>query len=202
MAVYICLAFIVIILTACVVCNLLVINASSGKSYDKVADIPHNKYGLVLGTSPINSAGNTNLYFFHRIEAANALFKAGKVYTLIVSGGDDSDESSNGYDEPQAMRDELIKRGVPSERILMDYHGERTIKSILNARDIYHLDSVTLISQSYHNSRTLYLAKHYGLNAIAFNAKEPDVKKKVVKNHVREYLARVKMFIDLLRQKE
>jgi len=61
-----------------------------------------------------------------------------------------------------------------------------------------NIDSITIISQEYHNERALYLANHYGLKAVAYNATTPDIWGKKIKNGLREYLARVKMFIDLM----
>lgn len=42
--------------------------------------------------------------------------------------------------------------GVPADRIILDYEGTRTLNSIVKAKEVYRLDSVTIISQKYHNS--------------------------------------------------
>lgn len=97
-----------------VVCDRMVDNAAKDRLYDDVEDIPHRKVGLVLGTSPISTwNGRRNYYFDHRIKTAAELYKAGKVDWLVVSGGDYRN-LENGYDEPVAMRDSLIKQGVDS----------------------------------------------------------------------------------------
>ena len=181
-----------------IICNLLVYLNGEGKIYDTVETMPHNRYGLLLGTSPITRWGTHNYYFDRRIEAADKLYKAGKIDSLIVSGGNYVATEEYGCDEPAAMRDSLIARGVPSEKIILDYDGERTIKSFQNAKNLFHLDSLTVISQAYHNSRALYIAKHYDIEAVAINATEPDSGHKL-RNHIREYMARVKLFIDLIR---
>lgn len=69
--------------------------------------------------------------------------------------------------------------------------------SVVRAKEIFGQDSITIISQQFHNERALYLAKHYGIEAVAYNAKDVEYWKKKLKIHGREYLARVKMFIDL-----
>ena len=74
----------------------------------------------------------------------------GKVDWLIVSGGDYR-EAENGYDEPVAMRDSLVKQGVDPTHIILDYDGTRTLNTIAKLRDVYQLDSVILVSQQYHN---------------------------------------------------
>ena len=97
------------------------------------------------------------------------------------------------------MRDSLMKQGVDSTRIILDYDGTRTLNSIAKMRDVYCQDSITIISQEYHNERALYLAKHLGIDAIAFNAKTPGQHTSWWRNRGREVLARVKLFIDVAR---
>ena len=55
---------------------------------------------------------------------------------------------------------------------------------------------LTIISQQFHNERALFIANRKGLDAVGFNAR--DVSRRYgFKVRIREYLARVKMFIDL-----
>ena len=193
------MAIIVVFIAIIATCDILVSNNASGKTYDEVDSIPHRKVGLILGTSPISTwNGRRNYYFDHRITAGADLYKAGKVDWLVVSGGDYRN-TENGYDEPVAMRDSLMKQGVDSTRIILDYDGTRTLNSIAKMRDVYCQDSITIISQEYHNERALYQAKHLGINAIAFNAKTPGRRTSWLRNRGREVLARVKLFIDLAR---
>ena len=186
-----------VIITVMVVCDRMVDNAAKDRLYEDVGDIPHRKVGLVLGTSPISTwNGRRNYYFNYRIKAAADLYNADKVDWLVVSGGDYRN-SENGYDEPVAMRDSLIKQGVDSIRIVLDYDGTRTLNSIAKMRDVYRQDSIVIISQKYHNERALYQAKHLGIEAIGFNAKTPGRRTSWWRNRGREVLARVKMFLDL-----
>lgn len=147
-------------------CDIFVAWNASGKTYEDVDSIPHRKVGLILGTSPISTwTGRRNYYFDHRIKAGADLYKAGKVDWLVVSGGDYRN-TENGYDEPVAMRDSLMKQGVDSTRIILDYDGTRTLNSIAKMRDVYCQNSITIISQEYHNERALYLAKHLGIERL------------------------------------
>lgn len=178
-----------------VVCNVLVTGNASGKVFNRVEEIPHRKVGLLLGTAPVTPWGTKNLYFTYRIDAAAKLFHAKKVDFLIVSG----DNHSTDYDEPTCMRDSLIACGVPNERIVSDYAGFRTLDSVVRCKAIFGQDSVTIISQPFHNERAIYLAGHNQIDAIAFNAQDvTSVWTTWLKIHSRELLARVKMFIDLV----
>ena len=180
------------------ICDTLVGNNAKDRLYDNVDSIPHRKVGLILGTSPISTwSGTRNHYFDYRIKAGVELYKAGKVDWIIVSGGDYRN-SENGYDEPIAMRDSLIKQGVDSARIVLDYDGTRTLNSIAKIRDVYCQDSIVIISQKYHNERALYQAKHLGIDAIGFNATTPGLRTSWLRNRGREVLARVKLSFDIL----
>ena len=178
------------------ICHFLVVHNASGRLYDDTDSIPHRPYGLLLGTSPKSRySGQVNMFFKYRIDAAVALYKSGKVDTILVSG---SAHSYEGVDETASMRDSLVSRGVPAEVIMTDGEGIRTIESVLRARDNFGIKSYTVISQRFHNERTLYLSDHLGLHdTIAYNAVSPYTGWSFI-TYIREYLARVKMFLDII----
>ena len=158
-----------------------------------VNDLPKNKVGLHLGTSKYRAQGGINLYYAYRIDAAVALFNAGKIDYILVSG----DNGTEYYDEPTTFKNDLVKRGIPEDRIVLDYAGFRTLDSILRAKEVFGQEAFTIISQKFHNERAVYLAKHFNINAIAFNAR--DVTNSYgLKTRGREYFARVKASIDVL----
>lgn len=190
-----CIAFVVALI---ITCYLIVMYNATGKTYDNVKDIPHNKVGILLATSPVTPGGAHNYYFDNRIKAAVMLYNAGKIDYIIASGGDYTNSEEHGCNEPNEIRLALYKQGVPYERIILDYDGTRTLNSILKAKQAYELDSVTIISQKDHNERAIYIADHNGINAIGYNAMPSPIMRKRIKNTVREYLARVKMFLDFL----
>jgi SanA protein len=86
---------------------------------------------------------------------------------------------------------------VPKDRFVLDYAGFRTLDSVVRAKSVFGRDSVTIISQEFHNVRALYLAENVGVDAIAFNALYP-IYRKSVKIIIREKLARVKVVLDVL----
>ena len=175
-------------------CYAIVSLNARGKTFDHTEDIPYNEAGLLLGTSPITPQGEHNYYFDERIKAAATLYHSGKIKRIIASGGDYSNQG--GCNELTAMRDSLIKQGVPDSLISLDYQGTRTLHSITKVKN---LGSITIISQKYHNERAIYLAEHYGLQAVAYNATIPNIAKKKIRNISREFLARVKLFTDLIK---
>lgn len=155
--------------------------------------IQKNKVGLILGTSKYLKNGTVNLYFKYRIDATVELYKNNKIECILISG----DNSKEDYDEPTDFKNELISKGIPENKIFLDYAGFRTLDSVVRAKLVFGLNNFTLISQQFHNERALYLARKNGINAIAYNAK--DVPNKYgIKVKIREYFARTKVFIDIL----
>ena len=176
-----------------VISNFVIEISARGKTFTDPALTPKNKVGLVLGTSRMLVEGGINPYYQHRIDAAITLYKAGKIEYILVSG----DNGSNYYNEPTKIKKDLVKGGIPQEKIFLDYAGFRTLDSMVRAKFIFGLDSVTVISQQFHNERAIYLARKKGLNAIGYNARGISGKQGI-KVQFREYFARVKVFIDLL----
>jgi len=173
--------------------NIVIDQATKSKTFDTIADIPHNKVGLVLGTARRLVEGGLNPYYTHRIQATVDLFQAGKIEYVLVSG----DNGSIYYNEPTTIKKDLIEQGIPEDRIFLDYAGFRTLDSMVRAKVIFGLDSVTVISQEFHNKRAIYLARKKGLEAIGFNARDVSADQGL-KVRSREYLARVKVFVDLV----
>ena len=67
---------------------------------------------------------------------------------------------------------------------------------------VFEQDSFTIISQYWHNERAIYIARHHGIDAIAFNSDDVRYCKTYLKNHMREVLAKVKAVIDVMRYKQ
>lgn len=161
---------------------------TKNRIYDDVNSIPKNKVGLVLGTAKYASSGNINLFYKYRIDAAVKLYKAGKIEFILVSG----DNNRKDYDEPSDFKKDLIARGVPASKIFLDYAGFRTLDSVVRSKEIFGQTAITFISQKFHNQRAIYIANHYNINAIGYNAKD------VYKRHYREYFTRSKASLDLV----
>ena len=153
-------------------------------------DLPQMPVGLVLLTSREGSYG-INLFYKARLRAAVELYQSGKVRGLLLSG----DNSRMDYNEPQDMKDDLIKAGVPAEHITLDYAGFRTLDSIIRARKVFGQHRLIVVSQAFHCERALYLADHYGIEAYGLAADDVTYGGNVVR--WREVLARTVAFLDV-----
>jgi SanA protein len=173
-------------------CHRLVESRSQVFIYDHPDQLPPNDIGLVLGTGPELINGRPNPYFESRMDAAVELYRAGKVKHLLVSG----DNGTKEYNEPAAMQDALIERGVPATSITLDYAGFRTLDSVVRCREVFQREKFTVISQSFHNERAVFIARAYGMEAIAYNS---DQVRHFQRSwlRIREYLARVKAVLDV-----
>lgn len=187
------LVLISVVLVFIVVSNYTIASYAQEKTYDEVSAIQKNKVGLVLGTSKMLQNGRVNLYFKYRIEATVALYKAGKIEFVLVSG----DNSTSSYDEPTDFKEALIKKGIPEHKIFLDYAGFRTLDSVIRAKEIFGQEKITIISQEFHNERAIYLAGKNDIEAIGFNARNVS-RRYGLKVQLREYLARTKVFLDML----
>jgi SanA protein len=190
------ISFIILIalsLVTILYCDNQVKAAAQGKTFSDVSSMSHSHVGLLLGTGKYLGNGAVNPYYRYRIEAAAALLKAGKLDYLVISG----DNSRKDYNEPETMRADLIAAGIDSSRMYLDYAGFRTFDSMVRLREIFSQDSVTIISQQFHNERALFIARKEGITAVGFNAR--DVSTSVgFRTQLREKLARVKVFVDYL----
>lgn len=170
--------------------NAITDSAGDGRIYPDVSLVPDGRVGLVFGCNP-KVKGRDNLYFSYRIDAAERLWKAGKVKGFIVSG----DNSRESYNEPDAMKLALVARGVPAEMVVCDYAGLRTFDSVVRAKEIFGVKKVVFISQRFQNERAQYMATQCELDAVSFVAKDV-VGRGGFKTKLREVLARPKMVLD------
>jgi SanA protein len=160
--------------------------------YPSISSIPPNPIALVLGTAAETRGGRANLYFVRRMEAAAALYHAGKVRHLLLSG----DNGTWGYNEPMDMRKALTALGVDSADMTLDFAGFSTYDSVVRAKRIFGVQRMTVVSQRFHNERALFIATQVGLQAIGFNASERGIQK-TRRSWARERGARLKMWKDL-----
>lgn len=174
-------------------CNRWVINSTDAYVYTDWALLPDNEVGVVLGTSPFIATGKASAEFQGRIAAAAELYRLGKVRHLIVSGAN----PDSTYNEPRAMRRELLKAGVPEKDITMDFAGFRTFDSIVRAQAVFGLQRLTVITQRYHAYRAVFLSKKLNVSAVAFIAPASADGAYGVRNPPREVLARCKAVLDV-----
>lgn len=186
------LVFAIIFFISVFLCNYWIVSSTAKQLFTSSDSIPARKVALVLGASKLSRTGHANMYFTYRMQAAYELWVKGKVKFLLLSG----DNHIKGYDEPSDMREALIILGVPDSCIVLDYAGFRTLDSVVRCKEIFGEDSITIVSQEFHNQRALFISNKNEINAIAFNAKDV-YKNYSFRTRLREYFARVKCVLDI-----
>jgi SanA protein len=161
--------------------------------YSDMKKVPAKKAALVLGTAKYMIGGGKNYFYTYRIRAAVELFKAGKVKTIVVSG----DNSTKYYDETGKMQKDLIAAGISRKYISVDPLGVRTLDSVVRAEAIFDLKDYIIVSQKFHLERALFIAKAKGQKVIGYKAKDIPGTAAAYRMKAREYLARVKAFLDV-----
>ncbi|GGX51750.1 SanA/YdcF family protein [Streptomyces minutiscleroticus] len=135
------------------------------------ADVPRADVAVVFGAGLRD--GGPSPYLAHRLDTAVRLYEAGRVEVVLVTG----DNSREDYDEPDAMRAYLTRRGVPDRRIVSDYAGFDTWDSCVRAREVFGVDRAVLISQGFHVRRAVALCREAGIDGygVAASADRHDV---------------------------
>ena len=137
------------------------VNDRYGASIYSVADAPSQRVGIVFGAR-VYPSGRLSGMLRDRVETGVALYQAGKVEKLLMTG----DNSRADYNEPDAMKAHAVSLGVPAADIQVDYGGRRTYDSCYRARDIFQVSSAILVTQGFHLPRALYLCDQLGLPAV------------------------------------
>ena len=124
---------------------------------------------LVLGAAQYN--GHPSPAFRQRLDRALALYRAGGVRHIVVSGGVGTGDR---YSEGAVGRLYLARRGVPLSRLDAETRSRNTLENLHNSRTLLGtqagatragLEAVTLVTDEAHAPRALALARAAGLNA-------------------------------------
>jgi SanA protein len=170
--------------------NVWMTTRSRDRIYTDAAAAPAAPAALVLGTAE-KIGSYTNSHFRVRMDAAAALYHAGKVKHLLLSG----DNSRPGYNEPEDMKSALATRGVPAAAMTCDYAGLRTLDSIIRAREVFGLSECIIVSDDFHLARALWIADRQNLKATAFHTVTVPWKRSW-NSRSREWLARILAIYD------
>ena len=185
-------ALLLVIALITLACNVLITSSTRSRIYADAATLPINKVGLVLGSGPPGHPGYPNPHFKVRTEAAAYLYRIGKVQHLLLSG----DNSRLGYNEPADMKAALLELGVPETALTLDYAGFRTLDSVARAHEVFGLSRFTIITDDFHATRAVFLAGHFGVDAIAFSPDSVPLQQSA-QARLREVAARVRAVADI-----
>ncbi len=159
--------------------------ACEGCLFKNVSEVRRCTTAIVPGAYVFPDGTPSNM-LADRLAAALALFEAGKVERVLVSGGPD---------EVVGMRAWLETRGVA--RVMSDPAGLRTWATMWRAAQMGVTEAV-VCTQRFHLARSVYLARAAGIDAIGLVA-DARIYGAVVHNTNREACARIRALLDVKR---
>jgi len=177
------------LLTASLIINITMIKSMEKYVYSNISDIPPRPAVMVLGAQIRGKTLSPILR--DRVNGGIALVRSGKGGKLLLSG----DHGDIYYDEVNAMRLYVLENApeIPHEDIFMDHAGFSTWDSMYRARDVFEVKELLIVTQKFHISRAVCMARSLGINAIGYGL--PDEQfgiQSLAAWQFREYFARLK----------
>lgn len=171
--------------------NAGVILGTRARIHGHPGQVPRRAVAIVPGAS-VRSDGTPSGALEARLQAALALYRAGRVGRVLVSGIGDQ----RWYDEVSAMARWFDARGVPARDVFLDRHGRRTLDTMQRAAEVYRVADAVVCTQRYHLPRALFLADRAGIDAVglaagSYGAVVP------ARDRVREFFARIRAVLDV-----
>ena len=159
--------------------------------YAGLLDAPASPAAIVLGAGYWPS-GRLSHALADRMDTAIALYEAGKVNKLLLTG----DNRVADYNEPAAMAEYAQARGVPRQDLVLDYAGRRTYDSCYRASVIFGADRAILVTQEFHLPRALYTCNQLGLETVGVVA-DRRTYQRAAWYQLRELFALTRAWLDL-----
>lgn len=151
------------LLAPALIAHILVFGATD---YRRPADA-----AVVFGAA-VSPTGEPSLSLADRTRTAAALYRAGMVKYLVLSGGHDP---ADPISEPEAMRRLAMELGVPESAIILDESGVNTLATVKRAVGLARerdWRSVLMVSQGWHLARIKLFSERQGLRCYTVPAME------------------------------
>lgn len=149
---------------------------------------PQAKVAIVFGAG-LHARAQPSPVLAERLDMAIALYRAGKVQKLLLSG----DNSDRSHDETRAMRRYVIDRGIPAADAVGDFAGLSTYDTCYRARSIFGVNQALLVTQRFHLPRALYIAR--GLSIEAWGVAADEAHPRLQTYVWREFFSRALAFV-------
>jgi len=177
------------------VINIGMIIAARKYVHNDIDEIPNRTTVLVLGSQIRGRRLSPVLQ--DRVDAGIRMMENHKGDKLLLSG----DHGQIYYDEVNAMRLYVLEHApdIREEDIFMDHAGFSTWDSMYRARDVFEVKDVLIVTQDFHISRAVCMARSLGLDAVGYGVNQDRFRGRSLRSwQVREYFARVKAFFSIV----
>lgn len=148
--------------------NKYVYSKYSDRIKTSIIEIPSEeppRIAIVFGAG-VKKDGSPSDVLYDRVLTAVEIYQAGRVKKLLMSGDNPNPE----YNEPAAMKKIAVELGVPESDIVLDLAGHRTFDTCQRAKEIFEVEKAILVTQEYHQARSLYLCNNLGIESIGITA--------------------------------
>ena len=179
--------------------NIGIICAARKHVYTDISALPQRTAVLVLGSQIRGRKLSPVLQ--DRVDGAISLMKNDKGEKLLLSG----DHGQIYYDEVNAMRLYVLDTttDIQEEDIFMDHAGFSTWDSMYRARDVFEVKDLIIVTQQFHISRAVCMARSLGLDAVGYGINQDRYRGRSLRDwRLREYLARIKAFYSIMAKPE
>jgi vancomycin permeability regulator SanA len=146
-------------------------------------------YGVaVVFGAKVHEGGALSAMLEDRMKEAVALYHAGKVQKILVSG-----DGRGEWSETKHMKAYAIANGVAEKDVIEDGEGYSTLETVTRAKELFGIEKCVLVTQKYHLYRAMYAAESMGMDVVGA-ASNPRPYYGQFYRDLREILARVKDF--------
>ena len=166
--------------------NAVVIGTTAGNLREFSADEGY-EVAVVFGAK-VHEGGALSAMLEDRMKEAVALYHAGKVQKILVSG-----DGRGEWSETKHMKAFAISHGVAESDIIEDSEGYSTLETVTRAKELFGIEKCVLVTQKYHLYRAMYAAESMGMDVVGA-ASNPRPYYGQFYRDLREILARVKDF--------
>ena len=193
------LMILIIFLAAAGIITTFIINITMVKSmaryvYTDIEQIPPQAVVMVLGAQIRGTTLSPILR--DRVDGGIALIRAEKGHKLLLTG-----DHGLYYDEVNAMRLYVLGNApeIPHEDIFLDTAGFSTWDSMYRAREVFGINELVIVTQGFHISRAVCMARSLGINAVGYGLPEDHFSRRNLQAwKTREYFARIKALYSIV----
>ena len=182
-------------LAATVIINMGIILAARKHVYTDITEIPARTVVMVLGSQIIGTRLSPVLQ--DRVDGGILLMEKGRGEKLLLSG----DHRQRYYNEVNAMRLYVLANApfIQHEDIFLDHAGFSTWESMYRAREIYEVQDLLIVTQQFHISRAVSMARSLGMDAIGYGVNQERFRGASLRAwEFREYFARIKALYSIV----
>ncbi len=137
-----------------------------------------------------------------RIDAAADFLKNNPDTVAIPTGG--KTHPGQTLSEAQAIKNGLMDKGIPEERIILEDQAKTTVENFINCKSIIlkrctniNTERIAFMTSDFHVFRSSVICKQAGLDAVGLPAPSPE--KDYTKNIIREFLVFPIMYIEKMK---